>query len=463
MSTSPSRTNAPTLIPRINPLTIATLSVQAVANPDKWFYPVCVISYNQDDEILALKIFRYTESGDLAVESVPEFRTYYAHQASMEICCLCNLEAPALLVLRRIDEEFALSRAPGTATAHRPNCTYALDSSRGTAPAPPESNTAERIWTIRPASIKRYLGDGNAVRRRNAEEKIRPPRRPRGYSVSRPALVTLVYRLKHSAKTNQYDPTAGALDYTSLMTTLANESKNHPTTSGMLREYMLFAGHDSNYDLIDTLEARAGNTRANRVLLFGRTVNIVANDTDLHTISLEGIDRPIPISSATLQAGQEKSVFKSKTLFADLDNPNLRVMAILAVGLDQNGNPIATEASFFVTSPEWIPVESSHELRMTDHLVSMGHHFTKPLVEDKRWRYRHDFILHLSTGDYPIEVNGMSRSEAYCAHKGVVRDHLTANYPDHHSCWWPELSKEIPWLPCPSRKNTFCEPTTPDT
>lgn len=439
---------------RIDPLPLALMAVNAKENPEKWFYPVCVVTYDQNESIIDHQILRYNEDGVLEDSAVKAFQSYAADQLNKVICCLCHLANPAILVLRRIDVAFTLSRSPGTAGSHLPNCSYSLDSSRETAPISVTPETNEHSWKRRKASITRFMGDGISIRPRSAKEKVRPPRRLTEYKKSRPALVTLAHDVMHDAGTNISNPADCHKSLGMLMSDLARGSAGIETTTGILRDDMYFASHDTPTAILAELDSRVDIAGANHILLMGcvqETDFEFANDADVG-LTLTGLDLQIECDRKVFIKGRSKSQYRSRKLLTKgHSDENIRVMAVLAIRLE-DGRLIASTASFFVTTPEWIPVESSHELRMASHLIRSGYHFTKPLRDDPRWRYRHDFILHLASGDYPIEVNGMSKNQKYCDHKKTVSSYLQEVSPNHHCCWWPEINWEIPQLPPPQSR-----------
>jgi len=91
---------------------------------------------------------------------------------------------------------------------------------------------------------------------------------------------------------------------------------------------------------------------------------------------------------------------------------------------------------FMLTSSEYIPVDSSHEIRLLRQLVESEREFLKPLrFEDTRDLVLPDFLL-LDVGEdsYPLEVYGM-REETYQHRKAEKERYYQDKFAGRHWAW----------------------------
>ena len=110
-----------------------------------------------------------------------------------------------------------------------------------------------------------------------------------------------------------------------------------------------------------------------------------------------------------------------------------RVLLIARCEVTENGEPKLQNIGLIVTSNEWIPVQSSYELKVAHKLVLEKHWFSKPMRVKHGCPYVPDFVRHGANGDTPMEVAGMMDDPEYAAD---LTDKL-ANYPLYFSnpCW----------------------------
>lgn len=137
------------------------------------------------------------------------------------------------------------------------------------------------------------------------------------------------------------------------------------------------------------------------------------------------------------------------------DGGSIRVLVLAAAtiypGRPGDPQPLAEieTCGGMIATPDYVPVESSHEWRLAEHLINQGRSFVKPLRFDADAdEVLPDFIL-LDTDKrhFPMEVYGMATPEYVERQREKAAYYSTTFGLDGHWSWEPLVNHDIPPLP----------------
>jgi hypothetical protein len=100
-----------------------------------------------------------------------------------------------------------------------------------------------------------------------------------------------------------------------------------------------------------------------------------------------------------------------------------RRIGLFLVELSSQGNLIVVDMAAMLTSPLYIPADSSHEVVMADALCRSGRGFIKPLRYEKKDAVFPDFVLTDSDPHSYVEVYGIQGRESYDQRKMVKQSY----------------------------------------
>lgn len=109
----------------------------------------------------------------------------------------------------------------------------------------------------------------------------------------------------------------------------------------------------------------------------------------------------------------ERVRISSGQVLSHISDAGARVLAILVVELSRKGFMTIVDMAIMLTSRNYIPVESSFELRMSDALTAAGRAFIKPLKYDGVADEFPDFRLIDADPEVLVEVYGMCGNPDY--------------------------------------------------
>jgi len=104
---------------------------------------------------------------------------------------------------------------------------------------------------------------------------------------------------------------------------------------------------------------------------------------------------------------------------AMMGNPNARIIALLVVERSKRGFLNIVDMAVMLTTRNYIPVDSSHELTMADALTAAGRAFIKPLLYDQVEDTFPDFRLTDVEPETLVEVYGMAGNAEYDLRKAA--------------------------------------------
>jgi hypothetical protein len=213
-----------------------------------------------------------------------------------------------------------------------------------------------------------------------------------------------------------------------------------------LRTNLVIAGYDNE------IEVRQRLADKSPLLVVGRLTSQERHSGKRQrSLYFDGWDGPVIATDSSVNYGSDHSTYRgAKGVMGSLGKPgNPETIVILVVRLNAEGELVGTKLSYVMTTEQYIPVVSSFELDFARHLVELGHHFLKPIRKTAGSTHLYDFVIYLSTGEYPVEVNGMD-TEEYVAGKHKTADDLMISHPNHHAIWWAIWGDAMPSLPFPS-------------
>ena len=151
----------------------------------------------------------------------------------------------------------------------------------------------------------------------------------------------------------------------------------------------------------------------------------------------------VPLWLPRLVTGKATNSFGQ--LFSEIGKPDRRILAIAAVFRNKTSF-VVSDIGLIRTNRQFIPVDSSYELQVTDKLIAEQRRFSKPLKLEGELRYLPDFLLHDCQVPWVMEVFGITNDDQYRAHKLEKLQYYRDN---EISCWqWePVVDKVIPAFP----------------
>ncbi|WP_321817111.1 MULTISPECIES: DUF1173 family protein [unclassified Paraburkholderia] len=112
----------------------------------------------------------------------------------------------------------------------------------------------------------------------------------------------------------------------------------------------------------------------------------------------------------------ERALRSAPATAAQVGGVDAHVLAVVVVEVTRNGTLKGVDMSLMLTSRDYIPADSSHEMRMADALIDGGRAFTKPLRYDGESEFP-DFRLQDEECESVVEVWGMTGNPDYEARK----------------------------------------------
>ena len=109
--------------------------------------------------------------------------------------------------------------------------------------------------------------------------------------------------------------------------------------------------------------------------------------------------------------------------FAAARPEHTRQLVLLVADRTARGHLRVIDAAAQLTTKDYLPAESSHEVTMADHLVAAGRRFVKPLRYDQQDAVFPDFVLTDVRPPVYVEVWGITGRRLYEVRKRAKRAH----------------------------------------
>lgn len=170
---------------------------------------------------------------------------------------------------------------------------------------------------------------------------------------------------------------------------------------------------------------------------------------DRCAVFLNGFEDRIYIKKASWDYGKSRSPSRhtSKALKRlDGMSANSRVLGLFELTRNEFDQVIAHRVGLCTTTRELIPVESSYELEMTNHLIQEKRTFIKDIYVPEGHRFRHDLRLLDTDREFLIEVHGMD-TKKYNEGKRQVEEHLVSDHQGFYAIWMAAKGHAMPAIP----------------
>ncbi|GGV50648.1 DUF1173 family protein [Streptomyces spectabilis] len=184
---------------------------------------------------------------------------------------------------------------------------------------------------------------------------------------------------------------------------------------------------------------------ARRALILGELKNIEPSPYG-HRIGLRHLAKGLYVSTRLLDRIKRSYV----AAFAAASGSRARRIALLAVEQRPRSRVLTVvDAAFMLTNRNYLPVESSYELRMADALTDAGRRMIKPLRWDHRDAVFPDFVLIDTNPPTFVEVYGIRGRASYDARKRIKQ--ITYQEQGRSVLAW-EVAHAMPDVSRPARQ-----------
>lgn len=116
-------------------------------------------------------------------------------------------------------------------------------------------------------------------------------------------------------------------------------------------------------------------------------------------------------------------------------------VALLATEVSQKGNVNIVDGALMLTTTSYIPVDSTYEAKLAQHLVTANRSFIKPLHYDVREQLLPDFVLTDTDPETYLEVFGMDTAQ-YTQRK---QEKIKIYAEQGKQLWTWEAHTGVPW------------------
>lgn len=328
--------------------------------------------------------------------------------------CLCSGFGKKRLAIRRYDgtDVYGLARMPYTGQEHYPECHYYCADHSSSGLSAYQSNVVEELAS---GDVRIRLAFGiekaDAKRRSNAEAST-TSHRGTGQAVM--SLLGLLHLLWSESRLNSWFPSMAGKRNINLVHYLLREVANGVLVrSTKLNEVLLLATTAKGGAQAEQNGSCVEHARAHGQRLV--VVAPLARHSDARQAGNEGV---VPIFGfhgiPALQMANHvwQDTLKRFPRQVSAWREGMRLIAIMHAELAPGARPTATvlDMALMAVSEQWIPVESSHEARVEQHLRDSQRSFEKPLAFDANEETVFpDFWLldGQGRGRIPMEVFGM--------------------------------------------------------
>lgn len=376
----------------------------------------------------------------------------HAHRKGTTFC-LCNSDAPVRLTVRRYEREehevvYGLAKWPDTGLDHSLECIFfGEDAAKSVAPdtKPSFEELPDGCQRVFLATSLALSSESTADIQTKLDVKSGP-----GSSRQRATEISLLTNLWRRARLNIYK--GKSRYWFNVCFSLLAAAKKIVLNKGgsTLSEYLLIGGANDDR-LVDDHNVTVLNgvrEHPSRLFVIGR-MRAKASDKSQFMLSFKdykGLPR-ISISSRSY----EDFVNNRVPLRSALEKNEGNVVVIACIEPSGTDWWKVVHLTGILTSKNYIPVESSFEMKFDDYLTSCSRTYLKPLAVDEdeeSSNMRADFILLDTSPRTYCEVWGMSTSD-YLANKALKENKYMKNGQSLIS-WNPLTQQALPSLPFPN-------------
>jgi hypothetical protein len=379
------------------------------------------------------------------------------HDSGEFLSCLCSGEGHRRLDVVHRGERFFLRKAPKSGPLHDHECSfYEADESKSGLGGY-EAGVVQYGESGLP-SVRLEVGLSRINREEGSETEPSSPHKP---GARRPAMsiLGLAHFLWEQSRWNVWSPgMAGKRTGTKFgfwMRAAAKEiivSRKH--LDGVLVILAPKDGESSlHYVIQDNSQVLEQTIKSGgRAIFLGEISHLgLCGDQSISFIT-HGVHRVQPVFSEKISNKVRKSIGGHlRAIRALPDGSSARVLGMAVAGLEGK-TWVVGACRAMITTPGYIPVESSHEWALARHLEESGRRFLKPLRFDAEsdWVFPDFVLLDTEHREYPMEVYGMATAD-YLERKAEKEAYYQRVYgTSGHWLWdatketqWPELPPKV--------------------
>lgn len=338
--------------------------------------------------------------------------------------CRCADGRPRL-VIRRHGGRYWLACWPGGGTDHDPNCRFFHD------PTPPDSGRGgyarAALHELGGGQARIRLDHALTVRTRGAEpDTLAVGGDGHDGGRARMSLTGLLDYLFERAELNSLGPPRWGRDWAgcarALHTVVTQLAVNGETLAGSVYivpayQKALAGVHKTVFTrFTQSLTSSRGGVR--RGLILGAVKDLSPSP---HGYRLRLRHHPVPLY---LSAGLHERIARSARSALSPNRPAGSERVILAlVETSPGGYHTIVAAALRLTTADYLPADSSHEVRMAQALAAAWRPFVKPLRYDSTEAVFPDFLLTDTSPPTPVEVWGITGRADYEARKREKQQH----------------------------------------
>lgn len=373
-----------------------------------------------------------------------------ARPKELYLYCGCKARNLQGFGLRAFDEFHLLMVCmPNSKDKHAFDCIYYGGVLASDTKPLPSSDHHDKHWKVKFASPKAVLktppeNPRKKDRTRKRTPKPNAPRKRNSQKHSTP--VADLLHLMDAAGTNRFDPSVSDLQVNEPLRRFAEVLLPVVGDDGGEGAPQFVLGADADPMRAQLMDAIQETSTAYAPIVVVAELEGLENiDKKTRSMQFRGSDHEFRVSKDQLHYARRRSnSYAASAALSALSTGSsaMRVFLLMHVVKDEDGSLVAKRVGIVITNAQGIPVESSYELQMADHLVRTGRHFSKPLFRKDGYPYLHDFVLHDMAEPFFIEVNGMSH-EAYVLAKQKSIAFLEEASPGRYLVWWA-LNEVLP-------------------
>lgn len=367
------------------------------------------------------------------------------HDLGRKPTCLCK-KGPGrgLGPVRLSSGRFILRRLPETGAEHDPECAFWDPDPRTSGmqcyDVPAIRGSAESGFSLRLSEAIQPRKESEETAKVPSQASPSPSTPKRQPAVS---MLGLLHFLWERARFNQWRPgMAGKRTGTAFGGYIAETAQEVTVSRHKLNSILVhLVGGDARkvhpFRLANQQAIGNALAKGSRVMLLGELDPSSLNAGSWGAFLHQGLYRTFVSIPKQVQAAILERIGEhySAILALETGEPRIIVLGLATPSRITVGHRLTLGAfAVMLTTPNYIPVESSHEWRVARKLEGEGRRFLKPLRYDAKEEVFPDFILlDAEKPEVPMEVYGLS-SEPYLARKAEKEAYYLSQYG--LKGWW---------------------------
>lgn len=178
-------------------------------------------------------------------------------------------------------------------------------------------------------------------------------------------------------------------------------------------------------------------------------ITSVRHAGEITFVTVEGFHHEIEIRTTRWQYAMRRSTSRHTRRAVNAlggVGSQARVLAFFDVTRTADHDVVAHRAGICITSLDFIPVESSYELKAAHALAELGVSFIKDIYVPEGYGHRYDFRLFLEDGILILEVYGMDTKD-YLDGKAPAENELVRKHLGRYLIWRAYGGLQMPRIP----------------